>query len=40
MNVKRTDFPVIKEGVTYLDSGASSLKPLSVIEAMDKYYKE
>ncbi len=40
MNVKISDFPIIKEGLTYLDSGASSLKPTSVIEAMDTYYNE
>jgi cysteine desulfurase/selenocysteine lyase len=38
--LNKSDFPTIKEGITYLDSGASSLKPTSVIEAMDTYYKD
>lgn len=38
--MNKSDFPTIKEGITYLDSGASSLKPTSVIEAMDTYYKD
>lgn len=38
--MKKSDFPTIKDGITYLDSGASSLKPTSVIEAMDTYYKD
>lgn len=40
-----SDFPILnieKNGkpITYLDSGASALKPLSVIDKMDQYYKE
>ena len=41
----RKDFPVldrkIKENsLVYLDSGATSQKPITVIESMDRYYKE
>lgn len=41
----RGDFPILSrefEGkpLTYLDSGATSQKPRSVIEAMDSYYRE
>ncbi|MEX1071341.1 MAG: cysteine desulfurase [Anaerolineales bacterium] len=41
----RADFPILDVEVSpgvplvYLDSGATSQKPLSVIEAMDKYYR-
>lgn len=40
----RQDFPILARQVhgkplVYLDSGASSQKPLAVIEAMDHYYK-
>jgi cysteine desulfurase / selenocysteine lyase len=40
----RQDFPILSRQVhgkplVYLDSGASSQKPLSVIETMDHYYK-
>lgn len=34
----RRDFPTIREGEVYLDSVASSLTPLSVVEAMNDYY--
>ncbi len=37
----RKDFPVLDdESVVYLDTAASSLKPHSVINKMDEYYKE
>lgn len=41
----RRDFPVLNQKIngkpfTYLDSTASSQKPISVIEAMDTYYRE
>ncbi len=39
MNYKK-DFPTIKDGLIYLDSGASSLKPLQVTEAIKDYYTE
>lgn len=38
--MKKSDFPTLKEGITYLDSGASSLKPIQVLDAMDTYYKD
>ncbi|MGL4656289.1 MAG: aminotransferase class V-fold PLP-dependent enzyme, partial [Sarcina sp.] len=38
------DFPTLSEKdgkrVIYLDSGATTQKPVSVIEAVDKYYRE
>lgn len=47
MNAKelRKYFPILHQEVNghplvYLDNGATSQKPLPVIEAMDKYYKE
>jgi len=41
----RQDFPILNQCsngklLAYLDSGASSQKPLAVIEAMDTYYRE
>lgn len=41
----RQDFPILNQTVhgkplTYLDSTASSQKPLAVIEAMNRYYRE
>lgn len=47
MNAKeiRSYFPILEQQVNghplvYLDSGATSQKPIQVIEALDKYYKE
>lgn len=37
--MNKVDFPTLKKGISYLDSGASSLKPTSVIKAMDNYYQ-
>ena len=34
----RLDFPVFKTKTTYLDSAATSLKPISVVKATDYYY--
>ncbi len=37
----RNDFPVIRDsGVAYLDNSATSQKPSSVMEAVDRYYRE
>jgi cysteine desulfurase/selenocysteine lyase len=36
----RSDFPILRDGLTYLDSAASSQKPAIVIEAIDRYYRE
>lgn len=41
----REDFPILNRKIhghdlVYFDSGATSQKPLQVIEAMDKYYRE
>lgn len=33
----RADFPVLDSGVHFLDSGASSQKPIPVLEAMDRF---
>jgi len=38
--LNKLDFPTIKNGLVYLDSGASSLKPVQVLDAMDTYYRE
>ncbi len=38
--MNKLDFPTIKNGLVYLDSGASSLKPVQVLDAMDTYYRE
>lgn len=33
----KPDFPIISDGVHFLDSGASSQKPIPVLEAMDRF---
>ena len=33
----RADFPILADGVHFLDSGASSQKPVQVLDAMDKF---
>lgn len=33
----KSDFPVLSDGVHFLDSGASSQKPIPVLDAMDKF---
>ncbi len=38
MNIKK-DFPILEKGITYLDSGATTQKPIQVINAVDEYYK-
>ena len=39
MNLKK-DFPILNErNITYLDSGATTQKPIQVINAIDEYYK-
>ena len=39
MDLKK-DFPILNErNITYLDSGATSQKPIQVIDAIDEYYK-
>lgn len=40
MNGYREDFPILKSGLTYLDSAASSLTPEQVLEKMLEYYRE
>lgn len=35
----REDFPQLQTGINYFDNAATSLKPLSVIEAMDNFYR-
>jgi cysteine desulfurase/selenocysteine lyase len=40
----RNDFPILQQSkdghsLVYLDSGATSQKPLPVIEALDDYYR-
>lgn len=34
----KEDFPILSKGLIYFDNGATTLKPKSVIEAMDEYY--
>src|SRR6056300_1558476 len=34
------EFPILAQDVIYLDSGASSLKPTVVLDAMQEYYEE
>ena len=33
----KDDFPILSDGVHFLDSGASSQKPIQVLEAMDRF---
>jgi len=35
----RKDFPQLKSGLIYFDSGATSLKPIPVLDAVQDYYK-
>jgi len=37
-NMYKRDFPILDKGLTYLDTGASSLKPSIVVYAMSDYY--
>jgi len=40
MNDLKKDFPILNERkITYLDSGATTQKPMQVINAIDEYYK-
>ena len=34
----RDDFPMLENGYIYFDNGATTFKPISVIDAMDEYY--
>ena len=41
----RRDFPILDQQINgkplvYLDNGASSQKPIAVLDAMDRYYRE
>jgi len=45
VNAVRRDFPILSQQVNgkplvYLDNGASAQKPLTVLDAMDRYYRE
>jgi selenocysteine lyase/cysteine desulfurase len=35
-----TNFPQLNSNTIYLDSGASSLTPIPVLEVMERYYRE
>ena len=35
----KNDFPMLNRDIIYFDNGATTFKPISVIEAMDNYYK-
>ena len=37
--MNREDFPMLKQDIIYLDNGATSLKPQSVIDKMTEYYE-
>ncbi len=37
--MNREDFPMLKQDIIYLDNGATSLKPQSVLDAMQDYYE-
>ena len=36
----KTDFPILKNGLIFLDNSATTQKPRKVIEAVKKYYEE
>lgn len=36
----RNDFPMLKQDIIYLDNGATTFKPQSVIDKMNEYYTE
>lgn len=36
----RQDFPILKDGLIYFDSGATSLKPQCVIDKVTEYYRD
>lgn len=38
--MNREDFPMLESGIIYFDNGATTLKPKSVVAAMNKYYLE
>ncbi|MCH5167164.1 MAG: cysteine desulfurase [Erysipelotrichales bacterium] len=38
--MNREDFPMLKQDIIYLDNGATTFKPNSVIDAINYYYKE
>ncbi len=40
VNEVRTDFPILKTGITYLDSAASSLTPEPVLTRMLEFYRD
>ena len=40
-NEIRKDFPILEnQNIAYLDSGATTQKPLQVVEAVTNYYKQ
>ena len=38
--MNREDFPMLKDNIVYFDNGATTLKPNSVVDVMNKYYLE
>ena len=38
--MNRDDFPILNSEIIYFDNGATTLKPKSVIDSMNKYYLE
>jgi cysteine desulfurase/selenocysteine lyase len=39
VDLVRKDFPILQSGIVYLDSAATSQKPLQVIDAVSNFYK-
>ena len=39
MNIKK-DFPILQNNITYLDSGATTQKPIQVIKAIQEFYEK
>ena len=38
--MNREDFPMLKKGIIYLDNGATTWKPISVVEKINSYYTQ
>ena len=38
--MNREDFPMLKNNIIYFDNGATTFKPVSLIDTTDYYYKE
>ena len=38
--MNREDFPMLNQDIIYFDNGATSFKPISVIDSMTNYYQD